>query len=170
MTIVNGELVERRVSSSESESETSDVEDDLLVNLNPSMKFKSRDIVPGANLSHIEIVLLHTRIYVREENVQVESLNFTQIMGCVRREWERSFPGKSLKAASRLAANIFNKAKRDFEQGRRILPKVMRVQTDRNKRMEETMSIILRLCSTAPPSSCKNRNRGQSRRAVGRQL
>ena len=134
------------------------------------MKFKSRDIVPGANLSHIEIVLLHTRIYVREENVQVESLNFTQIMGCVRREWERSFPGKSLKAASRLAANIFNKAKRDFEQGRRILPKVMRVQTDRNKRMEETMSIILRLCSTAPPSSCKNRNRGQSRRAVGRQL
>ena len=68
MAIGKSELVERRVSSSESESETSDEEDDLLVNLNPRMKFKSRDNSTwGQLVLHRNCAFAHERLCKRGE-------------------------------------------------------------------------------------------------------
>merc|ERR1719186_1683505 len=129
-----------------------------------SSRFMPRSLVPGTMLSHIEVSLRYVRLEIQTENVKIVSLNYTRIAQAIQSAKPRAFPRRDDHDISRYIQNIVKKAKKDFERNKSILPKILRAGNDRETRMHNTMSSILRLDSTAPAAARRNRNRGVARR------
>ena len=126
--------------------------------------FSSKAVIEGTQLTHLEATVLYSFEEIREKNVKIASLNCCTVARALKRDHELCFPGKSVKDISKLIKSIMRKAKRDFENKKPILPLSLRAGDQRQTRMEETMSAILRIDSAAPEAVRQTARRGVATR------
>jgi len=132
----------------------------------PRVKYNSRNTVAGTdNLTHIELSLICVHHEMQSENVKIGGLNFTTLARAARDRHQGSFPTKSVPQIAKYIRSILTKARRNFESDTPILPRNLRANDDRIKRMEDCISNIIRMDSAAPEPITRHINtRGVARR------